>query len=157
MLWELAWRLSLRYLCKAHSSSEVHEKVIRELEDAGPDCRRLEDLRRTAERSRDALLAGDFAALGRAMAENTEAQARLHPELVGRDAARVIEVARGHGAAGWKVNGAGGEGGSVSILGGPDSRRTRAMLAEIESIDGSYRRVPTGLCPEGLRTWEAML
>ena len=154
VLWELERRLSLIYLGKAHCSSDVHEKVIRELSDAGPDCKRLEDLRRTAEVSRDALLAGDFRALGRAMVLNTEAQGRLHPEIIGRDAARVIEVAGRHGALGWKVNGAGGDGGSVTILGGTSSRRTRAMLEEIEAADNLYRRVPLSLSPEGLRVWE---
>ena len=83
-------RLSLIYLGKSHCSSDVHEKVIRNLADAGPDCKQLADLRRTAEASRDALVAGDFAALGRAMVENKEAQGRLHAEIIGRDAARVI-------------------------------------------------------------------
>lgn len=155
VLWELERRLSLVYLGKAHRSSDVHEKVINCLADSGPDCKQLADLRRAAEASRDALAAGDFVALGRAMAENTEAQARLHPEIVGPDAASVIEIARRHGACGWKVNGAGGEGGSVTILGGALSRRTRAMLAEIESANPLHRRVPIGLSPEGLRTWEA--
>src|SRR5215210_744718 len=154
VLWELGRRLSLIYLGKSHCSSDVHEKVIRELADSGPDCKQLEDLRRTAEASRDALLKGDFAALGRAMAENTEAQGRLHPEIIGRDAARVIEIAREHGALGWKVNGAGGEGGSVTILGGDSSARTRAMLAEVESADRLFRRVAVSLSPEGLRVWE---
>jgi D-glycero-alpha-D-manno-heptose-7-phosphate kinase len=153
VLWELERRLSLIYLGKSHSSSDVHEKVIRELADLGPDCRRLEDLRRTAGASRDALLAGDFRALGRAMSENTEAQGRLHPDIIGRDAAHVIEIARRHGASGCKVNGAGGEGGSVSILGGDSSRRTRSMLSEIESCSSLYRRVPVSLSQDGLRTW----
>lgn len=154
VLWELERRLSLIYLGKSHCSSDVHEKVIRELADSGPDCKRLEDLRRAAEASRDALLAGDFRALGRAMIENTEAQGRLHPEIIGRDAARVIEIARRHGAVGWKVNGAGGEGGSVTILGGDSSRRTRAMIEETEAGDSLFRRVPVSLSPWGLRTWE---
>ena len=73
--WELERRLALIYLGKSHSSSNVHEMVIRGLENAGPDCPQLEDLRQTAPRSRDALYAGDFAGLGQAMIENTEAQA----------------------------------------------------------------------------------
>lgn len=154
VLWEFERRLSLVYLGKAHCSSDVHEKVIRELSDSGPDCRQLEDLRRTAGASRDALLAGDFAALGRAMAENTEAQGRLHTEIISEDAARVIDIALRHGASGWKVNGAGGEGGSVTILGGDSSRRAREMFEEIESSDPLYRRVPISLSFEGLRTWE---
>ena len=153
VLWELERRLSLIYLGKSHSSSDVHEKVIRGLADSGPACKQLEDLRRTAEVSRDALSSGDFRALGRALVENTEAQARLHPEIIGRDAAAVIEIARRHGASGWKVNGAGGDGGSVTILGGPSSHLTRAMVAEIEASNSLYRRVPISLSRHGLRTW----
>lgn len=155
VLWELERRLTLVYLGKAHRSSDVHEKVINCLADSGPDCRQLADLRRTAEASRDALLAGDFAALGRAMVENTEAQGRLHPHIIGRDAARVIDIARRHGACGWKVNGAGGEGGSVTLLGGASSRQARAMLADIESADRLFRRVPVSLSHGGLRVWES--
>jgi D-glycero-alpha-D-manno-heptose-7-phosphate kinase len=155
LLWELGRRLSLVYLGKSHRSSDVHEKVIRQLSDSGPDCPQLRDLRRTAEASRDALLSGDFHALGRAMVENTEAQARLHPDIVGRDAARVIDLARRHGAAGWKLNGAGGEGGSVTILGDTSSRRARAMLQEIEATDPLLRHIPITLSPHGLRVWDA--
>jgi len=154
VLWELERRLSLVYLGRAHCSSDVHEKVIKCLADSGPDCKQLEGLRRTAGASRDALSAGDFAALGRAMVENTEAQARLHPDIISVDAARVIEVARRHGALGWKVNGAGGEGGSVTILGGDSSARARAMLAEVEAADPCFRRLPVSLSREGLRVWE---
>jgi D-glycero-alpha-D-manno-heptose-7-phosphate kinase len=49
------------------------------------------------------------AAISVAMIGNTEAQARLHPELISRDARRVIEIAKEHEAAGWKVNGTGGK------------------------------------------------
>ncbi|MBV8856300.1 MAG: GHMP kinase [Acidobacteria bacterium] len=157
VLWELERRLSLVYLGKAHCSTDVHEKVIEFLADSGPDCKQLADLRRTAEASRDALLSGDFTALGRAMSENTEAQGRLHPEIIGRDAARVIEIARRHGALGWKLNGAGGDGGSLTILGATSSRQARAMLAEIESADPLFRRVRVSLSPDGLRVWERTL
>ena len=50
--WELERRLALIYLGKSHSSSKVHEMVIRGLEDAGPDCDQLDALRQTAPRSR---------------------------------------------------------------------------------------------------------
>ena len=63
--WELERRLALIFLGKSHSSSHVHEKVIRELEGEGPDSPRLEALRTTAERSRDAVYEGDWAGLGR--------------------------------------------------------------------------------------------
>lgn len=152
--WELERRLALVYLGRSHDSSRVHERVIAQLEDAGPSSRQLADLRATAERSRDALYAGDLAALGRAMIDNTEAQARLHPALVSDDAARVIEIARRHGALGWKVNGAGGEGGSLTILSGPLSHDKRAMLQEIEQANPLFKSIPIYLSRYGLRVWE---
>jgi D-glycero-alpha-D-manno-heptose-7-phosphate kinase len=151
--WELERRMVLIYLGRSHSSSEIHERVIRSLEDAGPDNPLLENLRRTADPSRDALYAGDLAALGQAMVRNTEAQADLHPDLVGRDAQRVIDVAREHGAQGWKVNGAGGEGGSVTILAGYLSWAKRAMIREIEEESPLFRNIPISLSRHGLHTW----
>lgn len=152
--WELERRLALIYLGKSHSSSEVHEKVIKSLEDAGPNCKQINDLRATAEPSRDAVYAGDFAALGQAMIENTEAQGRLHPDLVSQDAWRVIEIAQEYDALGWKVNGAGGEGGSVTILCGPLSHAKRAMIREVEEENPLFKNIPIYLSRYGLHTWE---
>jgi len=152
--WELERRLVLVYLGKSHDSSQVHERVIAQLEDAGPECRQLCDLRATAERSRDAVYAGDFEALGRAMIDNTEAQARLHPALVSADAQHIIEIARAHGALGWKVNGAGGEGGSLTVLCSALSHEKRAMLRAIEQDLPLCRHIPIYLSRHGLRVWE---
>lgn len=152
--WELERRLVLIYLGRSHSSSQVHEKVIEELEDAGPNCQQLDDLRLTAEMSRDAVCAGNFAALGDAMIQNTEAQGRLHPDLISEDACRVIEIARSHGALGWKVNGAGGEGGSITILGGSRSHVQRSMIREMEGEDPLFRNIPVFVSRHGLRTWD---
>jgi len=152
--WELERRLVLIYLGKSHSSSKIHESVIRELENMGHDCRQLNDLRATAEKSRDAVYSGDFESLGQAMIENTEAQGRLHSGLISSDAWRIIEIARAHGALGWKINGAGGEGGSVSILCGPLSHMKRTMIREIEQENTLFRNIPLYLSRFGLRTWE---
>lgn len=152
--WELERRLALVYLGNSHNSSQVHEMVIRGLENAGSECPQLADLRQTAPRSRDALYAGDFAALGQAMCDNTEAQRRLHPALVSRDAEKVIEIARAHGALGWKVNGAGGEGGSLTLLCGPRSDVKRAMLHEIEAENRLFKNIPIYLSRYGLRVWK---
>jgi D-glycero-alpha-D-manno-heptose-7-phosphate kinase len=154
--WELERRLMLVFLGRSHDSSELHKKVIKELEDEGPESVRLSVLRLTAEKSRDAVYEGDFAALGRAMTENTEAQARLHPELVSADARRVIEIARSHGALGWKVNGAGGLGGSVTILSGATSFTKRRMIKEIEQENPLFRNIPIYLSRFGVRTWESI-
>jgi len=153
--WELERRLVLIYLGKSHSSSQVHEKVIRELENAGPDCPPLNDLRQTAEMSRDAVYAGDFAALGRAMRQNTEAQGRLNPALISQDATRIIDIAREHGALGWKVNGAGGEGGSVTLLCGDSSSVKRTLIREIEQENRLFKNIPLYLSRYGLRVWES--
>jgi D-glycero-alpha-D-manno-heptose-7-phosphate kinase len=152
--WELERRLVLVFLGSSHHSSQVHEMVIRSLEDAGPDCTQLQDLRVTAALSRDAVYAGDFASLGAAMTANTEAQARLHPALVSPEARRVIEIARAHGALGWKVNGAGGSGGSLTLLCGDLSRPKREFIREIEQDNPSFRNIPIYLSRYGLRVWE---
>ncbi len=153
--WELESRLSLIYLGERHSSSEVHEMVIKELEAAGPDADKLGPLRRTPEKSKDALYAGDLDALGRAMIENTEAQAGLHPALVGPSHRRVIDIAKRYGAAGWKVNGAGGAGGSVTILSGSDRAVKREMVRAVEAADRKFRHIPVYLSRLGLRVWDS--
>jgi D-glycero-alpha-D-manno-heptose-7-phosphate kinase len=79
----------------------------------------LAPLRTAARDAADALIAGNIDGYGDAMIVNTEAQAALHPALVNPRAQTVIDMAREHGAAGWKVNGAGGDGGTVTII-GPD-------------------------------------
>ncbi len=152
--WELERRLALIYLGQAHDSSHIHQQVIAQLEQAGGYCLPLEDLRLAARQSRDAVLAGDFAALGQAMLANTQAQERLHPGLISQPAWRVIEIAKAHGAMGWKVNGAGGEGGSITLLCGPASHVKRVMLKEILQADTLCRSLPITLSPHGLRVWE---
>jgi D-glycero-alpha-D-manno-heptose-7-phosphate kinase len=152
--WELERRLALIYLGNSHDSSQVHEMVIRGLEDAGPTCQQLEKLRLTAEKSRDAIYAGDFVALGRVMIENTEAQEGLHSALISRQARRIIEIAKAHGALGWKVNGAGGEGGSLTILCSDLSHEKRAMLRAIEEENSRFKNIPINLSEHGLRVWE---
>jgi D-glycero-alpha-D-manno-heptose-7-phosphate kinase len=155
--WELERRVLLVYLGKSHDSSALHEAVIRSLENAGPDSPAIVDLRRAAPRSRDALYAGDFRGLGQAMTESTEAQGRLHPALVGTEARRVIEIAKAHGALGWKVNGAGGEGGSLTLLCDESSPRKRALVREIEQDSPAFRSIPVYLSRHGLRVWRQEL
>jgi D-glycero-alpha-D-manno-heptose-7-phosphate kinase len=152
--WELERRLVLVYLGKTHSSSEVHERVILGLEETGTEGSHLTDLRKTAPKSRDAIYAGDFAALGAAMTENTEAQRGLHPDLVSSDAERVIAIAREHGALGWKLNGAGGEGGSLTLLAGPSSDAKREMIRAIEAENPLYKNISIHLSRYGLRVWK---
>ena len=154
--WELESRLSLIYLGRPHVSSDIHKAVIQSLENR--DKRRtctLEALRHVAERGRDALYAGDIAAFGKAMIANTEAQQELHPALVSSAAHEVIAVAKRFKAQGWKVNGAGGEGGSLTLLASADRPRHREMLRAIEALSPDLRIIPTYLSRYGLRVWES--
>ncbi len=153
--WELERRLVLVFLGKAHASSTVHESVIARLEAEGAHSDALDHLRRTAEMARDAVYAGDFDALGRSMIVNTEAQAELHPALVCQEAHQIIDLARAHGAIGWKVNGAGGDGGSVTLLCGPSSNTKRALIQALEEANPLFKSLPIYLSRYGLRVWES--
>ena len=152
--WELEKRLVLVFLGKSHSSSEVHKTVISDLEGASPDNPKLEDLRQTAAKSRDAVYAGDFVSLGRAMTENTEAQTRLHPALVSAEAQQLIQLAQEHGALGWKVNGAGGDGGSLTFLMGAESAQKRSLIRDLAVTNSHFQHIPIYLSRFGLRVWD---
>lgn len=153
----LSEQLFLVYLGRSHSSSTVHEQVIAELSDAGPESKKLETLRRTPILARDALLAGDFETLGCVMIENTEAQANLSAELVSSRHRAIIEVARRTGAIGWKVNGAGGEGGSITLLGAPNARENQQMVEEIIAEVHGTQNVPISVSPRGFSVREVAL
>jgi D-glycero-alpha-D-manno-heptose-7-phosphate kinase len=148
-------QMLLVFLGRTHQSSAVHEAVMRDVADVGPEHPVIAQLRRMAVRARDATLAGDLAALGGAMRANTDAQRRLHPSLVGSDAARIIAIAEAHGALGWKVNGAGGEGGSVCVLAGPDPASRDAIEDAIEAAGDGCRTIPFRIAASGLRVWDA--
>lgn len=155
--WELESRLSLIYMGKTHKSSDVHVKVIKELEGSNPQNPKLEKLRKCAENGKNAVYDGNFLAYGKAMIENTEAQSALHPALVSDTMKKVIEVAKRYGAIGWKVNGAGGEGGSMTILSDYDPALRRKMIKAIEEIDTKISHIPTYLSRTGLRIWESVI
>ena len=144
-------QLLLVYLGRTHRSSAIHEEVIRGLDRPGSSGRAaLDDLRLAAAAARDAVEAGDLAALGAAMRDCTEGQRRLHPSLIGSDAQRVITAASARGALGWKVNGAGGEGGSLAVLCPPGAEARAAIEAAIAQASRDYQVLPTSIAPAGL-------
>jgi D-glycero-alpha-D-manno-heptose-7-phosphate kinase len=77
--------------------------------------------------------------------------------LISADADQVIEIARAHGAIGWKVNGAGGDGGSLTLLCGSRSDAKRAMIREIEAENPHYKNISIYLSRYGLRLWKLAL
>ena len=154
-LWEeLNRRLCLVYLGRPHNSTAIHERVIAELENGGPPLARLKEMCRLAEEARDHLLRGDLESYGRVMAENNECQRGLYGELISPEADLVIETARRYGASGWKVNGAGGHGGSLTILAGQDDGLRRRMVEAIDSLGSGIKILPASLSIAGLRVWE---
>jgi D-glycero-alpha-D-manno-heptose-7-phosphate kinase len=147
-LWaELGERLVLVFVGRAHDSSGTHEQVIRSLRTGESGA--LERLRTAAVAARDAVQARDLRSFGQAMIANTKAQDALHPDLVGADARRVIELAAQEQALGWKVNGAGGDGGSVTIL-APSPEATSPFVHRVTRLDPRYRVLPVELSPTGL-------
>jgi D-glycero-alpha-D-manno-heptose-7-phosphate kinase len=138
------------------SSSAVHGEVIRRLEQPNADHSALAELRKAAHDGKSALYAGDLDAFGQAVIANTKAQAELHPALVSAQAREVIRIARRHGAVGWKVNGAGGEGGSLTILCGASGDKKRAFVNAVHSAVAGCRVIPTYLARTGLRRWETV-
>ena len=147
---ELEGRLMLVHLGRAHRSSQMHERVIGRLVREGQSSPVLEELRECAVTARDAVLARDLEGLGRAMVRNTDAQTHLHQDLVSAQAHRAIDIAAVHGASGWKVNGAGGEGGSLSILCGPDPTRRVVMERALLAAEPLLRVIPIRLSERGL-------
>lgn len=147
-IWEeLSPRLTLVFLGRAHDSSAVHRQVIEDVACLGSGV--FSRLRDAAVAARDAVLARDLHAFGQTMIANTEAQVSLHPGLVGVDARRVIEFAAARGAVGWKVNGAGGDGGSVTILSATQETKG-ALERSVTVLDKRYRVLPIQLSTVGL-------
>jgi D-glycero-alpha-D-manno-heptose-7-phosphate kinase len=148
-------RLSVVLLGRGHSSSDLHLRVIARLEGMGQDCPDLQLMRQCAGDAVRAFEAGDLAALGATMSANTEAQRRLHEDLVCRDGDAVIAAARAHGAAGWKVNGAGGDGGSLTILGADSDEARHAMRDALAAALPGARQLQVVLDADGLRVFDA--
>ncbi len=151
---KLQKRLSLVSLGQPHRSSALHDQVIRFLKAKGSGFHVLKKLRILAEKARNALISSDIEAFGKIMIQNTECQRALHPALVSRKARRLISLAKKHGASGWKVNGAGGDGGSLTILGSEDQRMRDNLIAEIKAMGGGIQVIPVSLNFAGLITEE---
>ncbi len=141
----------------AHDSSLVHAQVINAMVGCGgPEHDRARHaLRRLSTLAGDAAAAladGAIDQWGEVLVASTEAQRDLHDGLVGAAHQAAIEVARRHGAVGWKVNGAGGDGGSLTVVAGADRRAD--IEAALTGIDPAWQTLRLGLAP-GLRVESA--
>ena len=106
-----------------------------------------------ATEGKSALYAGNFEHLGWCMNENTEAQRKLHPGLVCEAFEQIIQTANDFSALGCKVNGAGGDGGSLTILCNGDRAQKRRMLKTLS--EKGFQPLPIYLSRQGLRVWSS--
>ncbi len=126
-------RLLTVYLGQPHSSSEVHNHVIAELE-AGGHRAALDDIRVAAMNAAAALRRADLPGFGRSLRAHNEATLRLHEPIVSPLAREIGALSDSYGALGWKANGAGGHGGTISIVAGPDAVQRCELIAAIEAV-----------------------
>jgi len=153
---ELERRLMLIYLGSAHVSSSVHKQVISGFEQSGKDDPRLIGLRREAMRAKDALLEGNLELYAEVMNANTAWQERMHPDILGEQAKALIAIARETNVCGWKLNGAGGNGGSVTLLFGEMNHDKRRFKEALRAALPEAQVIPISLSPSGVHVWESV-
>ena len=154
VLSELNRRLVLVGLGRPHRSSVLHEQVIALLSKSGARFKHLERMRGLAEAARSHLEQGDLESYGRIMSENNECQRALSRKLISPEADEVIRLARKRRASGWKVNGAGGRGGSLTLLASADDGLRRALLQDILTLGKGIRPLPFYISSSGLAAWD---
>jgi len=152
--WEFEQRLVVAYIGRPHSSSDIHKKVIDDLGDEAHNDTRLHQLRQLAYQSKEALCRGDFHTLGKVFNENTRLQRALHKDLVSSDFESIISLAADFDALGCKVNGAGGDGGSIAILTNGDMRKKRRFQDALR--EQGFQVLPIYLSRRGLRVWKSV-
>lgn len=152
---ELEQRLVLIYIGTPHKSSEVHKMVIDSLGENASSDPRLERLRQLAAEARNAVIHENFQELGRVMNENTETQRLLHPGLVCSRFEELIDIAGKFGVLGCKVNGAGGDGGSVTIL--TDGQRDKKQKLIDCLLACGFHFIPIALSSHGVHVKERIL
>jgi D-glycero-alpha-D-manno-heptose-7-phosphate kinase len=90
-------------------------------------------------------------AYGAALHANTAAQRALHPALIPPETELLIATAHTHGALGCKVNGAGGDGGSVAVLASASASQREAMHAAILAAVPHARRIAVRFSTDGFQ------
>ncbi|MFM2310429.1 MAG: hypothetical protein RLY87_2551 [Chloroflexota bacterium] len=148
-------QLLLYYIGKPHLSTHIHQQVIDRFVTLPDTHVLLEPLRRAADEAATALHTGDLQRYGAALQANTAAQRALHPALICAEAEHLIAIAQTYGAYGCKVNGAGGDGGSVAILMSSDADAQRACIATITAELPQMTRLPITLAPHGIQITES--
>lgn len=142
---------TLFYYGTPHRSSDIHQQVITRITREQSSVNALEPLRIAAKAAADALRRNDLRTFATTLIDNTEAQSQLHPELVNQTAHRIIAIAKHHDAWGWKVNGAGGDGGSISVIASDNPDTRRHMYATLAQELPHIVRIDSAFCPQGVQ------
>ncbi|MCC5790317.1 MAG: hypothetical protein JJT75_11825 [Opitutales bacterium] len=122
---------------------------------ANPGYRKhLQTLAACADKGREALLSGNLEAFGRTMIDNTEIQQSMDADLVGSRAKKLISLAKSLGASGYKVNGAGGDGGSMTLLLPPNFELKHKWIEAIKSAHREFAGISVNIAPVGFRRWK---
>lgn len=140
----------LFYYGKPHQSSAIHSQVIHHLPDNQASLSALDQMRYAARTAASSLSQGNVRLFAEQLKLNTEAQAALHPELISSTARGIIAIAQSFDAWGWKVNGAGGDGGSISIVGSDCNDQSTAMHHEILRQFPGVQYISSAFCPHGV-------
>lgn len=142
---------TLYYYGKPHRSSDIHQQVIARITREQSSVQALEPLRNAAITAAQALRTGDLHGFATTLIHNTDAQTQLHPDLVNDTARHIIAIAQRHGAWGWKVNGAGGDGGSISLIATDHPQVRQQMHAELARALPHIVRIESAFCPHGVQ------
>lgn len=146
---ELEERMFVVYL-GSRSSSEMHLRVVERYRKGDKKIHgAFDELTGAARDMVTALTSGDLDAAAGIMNRNWRAQLELHPQMSTPEIDNVQRIAFEHGAAGFKINGAGG-GGSAIILSSPGrEHELRSALS-----NNNIPLLPCKLNFNGLQTWE---
>ncbi len=145
---ELGRALHTVWFGQPHASSALHDEVIARLELEGAPVA-LDRMRAAAAGAARALADGDLTRYGTALVENHEAIRLLHGDLLSNDADELSTMAAAFGARGWKVNGAGGSGGSMVVLGPADRAADEALREAIAARHG-WRLIVAPIATRGV-------
>lgn len=141
----------LLYLGKPHISSAIHQQVIARFQSTPAAQQLLEPLRYIASAGSIALAQGNLGEYGLCMQKNTEAQRALHPMLISADVDAIIALAQQCGALGWKVNGAGGDGGSLVVLCNDNQSQRDSFVARVQQQLPHVQALPIRYSPQGVQ------
>ncbi|MEY3989597.1 MAG: hypothetical protein RI985_678 [Chloroflexota bacterium] len=141
----------LFYYGKPHRSSDIHQQVIDRITREQSGLRALEPMRQAALTAAIALRAGDLRSFAATLIRNTEAQSQLHPDLVSATARQIIDIAKRYDAWGWKVNGAGGDGGSISLIASNNMQQRQLMRAHLAQELPHVVCIDSEFCAHGVQ------